>query len=220
MHMKRMLAAAVLAMGLTAVSPTWGQTTEPTTGSGTATVERADPNEQIAADAGLTGKDLEAFHVAIEAGKKKLADWETGENGQKLAQLRKDAAAARKAKDAEKVKSVNEEMRPLIKEQADLRLQVRGEALKLLTPEQQTKAVQANLYRRVTRSMALIELTAEQQEKVHALTDPAGAEYAKAHPLDQDPQMRSLIGVQSTLVKKVRAEILTQEQRDAIEKKK
>ncbi|MBC7783138.1 MAG: hypothetical protein H7144_04800 [Burkholderiales bacterium] len=173
---------------------------------------------QIATDAGLKDAELAAFKSQINEGNKKLEAWKDSENGKKLVDLRKQLAAASKANDAEKVKALRDEIAPLNKEMAALR--TRGVVLASLTPVQQTAVVRAGLYRRVSNSVEDAGITPEQAAQIKALTDPKADEYLKAHPLDKDPGMMSLIGAQSAITKKVKAEILTAEQQEKLKSAK
>ena len=191
--------------------------------------------DQICEDAGVTGEQLDKIHALAAKRVERLRSWATSEDGKKYIELRKQMTATRRDRSAQlkktqsatqpvdfdtKISEINAVLRPLGRQYLELRTSTRGEVLKELTAEQQEKAVNANLTRRINRAFEPAKLTDDQQQKVKGIVDEAVSDYVKKTPLDQDLLMQKLLGVQNSVTKMVRDEVLTDEQREAIKKPK
>jgi Spy/CpxP family protein refolding chaperone len=189
----------------------------------------------ICTDAGITGEQLDKIHELAAKRVERLKEWASSDDGKKYVELRKQMTALRRERAAQlkktesstepvdydaKIKELAAETRPVAKQLTDLRNSTRGEILKTLTPEQQEKAVTANLGRRIDRLLEGASLTEEQKPKVQAIVTESAQEYLKKTTFDQDPTMAKLLGVQNTAAKRIREDVLTEEQREAIKKKK
>lgn len=195
-------------------------TTDAKSGTKTeAKVEKSELDEslaQIAEDAGLSEKGLDKFKGAADKRQAKLDAWKESTDGQKLADLRKQLAVARKDKDDTRINSIEKQIDPLNKAYTDLRESSRGELLSTLTDKQQVKMLETALTRRVTKSLDDANLTADQKSKIETLCEDAIPDYHKEWTVEKDPMFRHLFGVQSRVVNKVKADLLTDAQRDAM----
>lgn len=191
--------------------------------------------DQICADAGITGEQLDKIHELATKRVERLKEWASSEDGRKYAELRKQMATLRRERAAQlkktqsatdpvdydaKIKELVAETRPVAKQLTDLRNSTRGEILKTFTPQQQEKAVTANLTRRIDKAFEAAKLTDDQKSKVQTIVAESAQEYFKKTTLDQDPMMAKLLGVQNTAAKAIREDVLTEEQREAIKKTK
>jgi len=177
--------------------------------------EKEDSLMAVAEDAGLSGDAQTKFKDAAEARQKKLDAWSESEKGKQLADLKKELTAARKAKDEAKVKTLEEQAAPLEKEHAELMDSSRGEVLGLLSDKEWTKAISASLDRRVKKSLSAVTLTKDQEEKIKEISDEAVPGYLKEHT-DKEQAFKGLVGLQSKVSAKVKSDVLTDAQREAI----
>jgi len=190
--------------------------------------------DQICNDAGVEGEQLAKIHGLADKRSEKLKAWVASEDGKKYIELRKQMAGTRRARSAQlkesksattpvdyeaKIKEIDQVMRPLGTQYAELRNSTRGEILKELSPEQAQKAVTTNLGRRMGRMFESVTLTDEQKSKLDQFVAASASEYLKAQPIDQDPMLRKLLGAQNKVAKQVRDDVLTDQQREAMKKK-
>ncbi len=176
-------------------------------------LELGDSYQKVADFAGIKDKKLDEFKQAVQDGQKKLDDWKSGKEGSELADLRKELQAARKEKNESKIQELEGKIEPLNKKLKELRNTVRAKVLGTLSEKEQSKVVTGTLNSRLINRFDEVKLTETQQSKIHELAESQTADYLKQHPLSEDPYMLHLIGVQSSLAKQIKSDILTEAQR-------
>jgi len=151
---------------------------------------------------------------SLEKQKVALKEWNDGPNGQKLQQLRKAYAEARKAKDADEIKKLRGQIKPLQQELSKLQAANREAIMAILTPEQKLKWGGFTLYRDMMRRYKRLKLTEEQTQQVRDLCN------AGAKELGQKMDDRKARGQASRKIRQeIEQKVLNDLQREELKKK-
>ncbi len=157
--------------------------------------------EQIAKDVGLSEAQRAEFEAAIVAKNEAVKAWDAGADGQKLADLKKQAGEARKAKDKETADRLREEMKPLEEARKTLLADREAAVMAVLTDEQRSQWATTRLTEGVLKSCRKMNLSESQQAEVRRLCSAAAAKGGDAKALQKD------------VMKQVQEEVLTDEQK-------
>ncbi len=176
----------------------------------------AGPKGEYAIMASVLGMDdaqKAKLAEALEANKAAEQQWKQGESGQKMEELSKAAAEAKKAGDKEKVKKIAEEIKALKESRVKLEEANKQRILAVLTDEQKTRYAAFKLDRQVLQRFGKrIELTEDQQKQIKDLC----AEAVKTRPAGEDP--KAATGADKKLMSEIEQKVLTDAQREALKK--
>jgi len=159
----------------------------------------------------LTEEQKAKLEEQVKANNEAVAAWKQA-NGEKMKELQKAYADARKAKDKEAMAKAREEMKPLLAEQTRLHTELWKGINEMLSPEQKAKYEAFKFYRMVLGRFGKAKLTAEQEATVKSLC----AEPGKAYAAEKDRKAKNKI--LRDLQKKIHDEVLTDQQREALKK--
>jgi len=165
----------------------------------------------LVAECGLTDEQKEQVQAKIQATKEAIAQWEQ-EHGEKAKELQKAMKEAKEAGNKEEMKRLGQELKTLMTERRRLQQTMTG-VLEVLTPEQRTKWAGFRLYRQMMMRYKKVGLTEEQTAKVREMANAAAKELGD--PSDEKAARKAAV----TLREDVEQNVLTAEQREALEKK-
>jgi len=149
------------------------------------------------------------------AGHKAAMDAWNKDKGAKVAELKKAAAEAKKAKDRDKAKAIAAEMKPLTAEQRKLRDAQKAEILGILTDQQKADWEIFEVRRRAMQRFGRVKpkLTDEQKEKAKPICEAAAKDIIKLEGKEQRQAY-------DALTKKIADQVLTDEQRESMKAKR
>jgi hypothetical protein len=169
----------------------------------------------------MDGKQLAGFLAAVKDRLDRLAAWEGTDKGKRREELRTKAIpAAQEGTDEAKLKALVVESRQLDAEYGALRTAVRAMVMGVLSPDQQRVWVGHAVMGAVGRSLRGVQLDDAQRAKALALCVETAKGLVKDDTVAKDPYLGNLLKGQEALIAKtadrVKTEVLTKEQRNAL----
>ena len=165
----------------------------------------------IAAQAKLTDEQkIQLAAIVMERGDAKARM--RAANQEKLDGLKKDLAEARKANNRDAVSTILQQMMRINATAAKAKKALAKRVMELLTPEQQAKWAGFVLYRSVCKTLSKTSPTDDQKTAIRGLCDDAALELGD-EALKMSPKRAA---AQKKLRDKIKAEILTDQQRKAM----
>ena len=119
-------------------------------------------------EVGLTEAQQATLKQKVEAKNAALAEWKAA-NGEKLAELKKSYAEARKAEDKDKVKAIRDEMNKLSAEEKSIAVEKQAACMAVLDAEQKAKWDGVLLYEKVSRKYGKVDLDETQKGKMKGI---------------------------------------------------
>jgi Spy/CpxP family protein refolding chaperone len=225
-----MLAALALA------APLFGQQTEkrarPGRGNDTAAARRerpqrrqsdreGEPMRELIGTLNLSDEQRQQVQQIMETHRQAIENWRS-ENGDKLEDLHKQMAEARKAGEKEKIEELREKVRALIESRKALNEQMMKQLGEVLTEEQMAKLREAlnagkkqwlNAHPRIAAAGALGKLGLSDEQKQQVAEILRAAREKAAQTEDRDAKREIL----QAAMEKIRTDVLTEEQRQKLD---
>lgn len=149
---------------------------------------------------------------ALEANKTAEREWAASADGQKMQELSKAYAEARKGDDKEKVKSLSAQLKTLKESRAKLAADGKERVMAVLNDEQKTAWAAFGLQRTAMRRYKRLNLTEDQLKQVTELC----AESVKSRPAGAD--RKDLAAADKKLMNDIAEKVLTDAQRKELKK--
>lgn len=161
----------------------------------------------------LTAEQQAKVGEKFQAMEKALADWDK-ENLARFEKIEEAIENARKAGNSDEVQRLFQQKTDLKDERAKLAEKFMREILALLTPEQQLEWEGFKLYQQMVARYKALKLTDDQLVKLRELCRQSAKEETATR--DKDGNVAT---VRAKLIKDIREQVLTQEQRDKLDGK-
>jgi len=166
----------------------------------------------LVAECDLTAEQKAKLKAKVEARKWAMAKWQQA-YGDKAAELKKAMKEAKEAGNEGKANSLGRELKALSAERRRLHEKTMADIYAILTPEQKTTWAGFRLYRQAMRWCKRAGLSDEQQATIRKMADATAKQLA--HAADEKAERQ----ITTALRKKIEQNVLTAEQREALEKK-
>jgi len=166
----------------------------------------------LASQCNLTEEQKEQVAAKVQARKKALAEWDKA-HGDKFADLKKAIKEAKGAGNKEEGKRLRNEQKALKAERRRLDEQTMAEVYAVLTPDQKVTWKGFRLYRRMMRRYKKTGLTEAQEATIRKMAGATAKKLADAD--DEKAERKAAVALR----KDIKQEVLTAEQREALEKK-
>jgi len=188
---------------------TTAPTTKPSDG-GTAGPELRGEYALIAAQAELTGEQRTQLAAIVTEARAAEARMQAA-NKDKLGKLRKDLADARKSNNRQAIAKASQQIMKINSAATKAKKALRARVLGLLTPEQKIKWAGFVFYRSACGVLAKANLTDDQKTAARKLCDEAARQLGAAAL----KKSRKTVAAQKKLLARIKADILSDRQRDA-----